>query len=119
MAKQLQTPLRLIAHINFSLKNYSCELLNLTGTVGKVELISTFKPGLHTSCKDRKHIVTNTFLGAFQVYLDIHIVVMMAGIRISQEIFAIGELTALEPTLSLVSIYSKLHDHDTKNKPIM
>ena len=27
--------------MNFSLKNYSCELLNLTGTVGKVELIST------------------------------------------------------------------------------
>ena len=42
MAKQLLTPLRLIAHMIFSLKNYSCELLNLTGTVGKVELISTF-----------------------------------------------------------------------------
>ena len=28
--------------MNFLLKNYSCELLNLTGTVGKVELISTF-----------------------------------------------------------------------------
>ena len=28
--------------MNFSLKNYSCELLNLTGTVGKVDLISTF-----------------------------------------------------------------------------
>ena len=28
--------------MNFSLKNYSCELFNLTGTVGKVELISTF-----------------------------------------------------------------------------
>ena len=36
------TPLQLIARMNFSLKNYSCELLNLTGTVGKVELISTF-----------------------------------------------------------------------------
>ena len=42
MAKQLLTPLRLIAHMNFSLKNYSCELFNLFGTVGKVELISTF-----------------------------------------------------------------------------
>ena len=47
-AKQLLTPLRLIAlyeliaRMNFSLKNYRCELLNLTGTVGKVELISTF-----------------------------------------------------------------------------
>ena len=42
MSKQLLTPLRLIAHMNCSLKTYSCELLNLTGTVGKVELISTF-----------------------------------------------------------------------------
>ena len=42
MAKQLLTPLRLIARMNFSLKNYSCEQFNLTGTVGKVELISTF-----------------------------------------------------------------------------
>ena len=43
MAKQLLTPLRLIiARMNFSLKNYSCELFNLTGTVGKVELISPF-----------------------------------------------------------------------------
>ena len=41
MAKQLLTPLRLIAHMNFSLKNYSCELFNLTETVGKVELIPT------------------------------------------------------------------------------
>ena len=37
MAKQLLTLLRLIARMNFSLKNYSFELLNLTGTVGKVE----------------------------------------------------------------------------------
>ena len=42
MVKQLITPLRLFARINFSLKNYSCELLNLTGTVGKVGLISIF-----------------------------------------------------------------------------
>ena len=41
MAKQLPTPLRLIAHMNFLLKNYSYELVNLTGTVGKVELIPT------------------------------------------------------------------------------
>ena len=27
--------------MNFSLKNYNCELVNLTGTVGKVELIPT------------------------------------------------------------------------------
>ena len=36
------TPLGLIARMNFSLKNYSFELVNLTGTVGKVELASTF-----------------------------------------------------------------------------
>ena len=42
MAKQLLTSLRLIASMNFSLKYCSCELFNLTGTVGKVELISTF-----------------------------------------------------------------------------
>ena len=42
MAKQLLTPLRLIARMNFSLKNSSFELFNLTGTVGKVKLISTF-----------------------------------------------------------------------------
>ena len=75
MAKQLLTPLRLTAGINFSLKNYSCELFNLAGTVGKVELISTFttavceswnvKPGLHISCKDRKHIVANMY---FKLY---------------------------------------------------
>ena len=32
------TPLRLIARMNLLLKNYGFELLNLTGTVGKVEL---------------------------------------------------------------------------------
>ena len=42
MAKHLLTPLQLIVRMNFSLKNYSCELFYLTGTVGKVELISTF-----------------------------------------------------------------------------
>ena len=42
MAKQLPTPLRLIARMNFSLKSHSCELFNLTGMIGKVELISTF-----------------------------------------------------------------------------
>ena len=42
MPKQLLTPLRLIAGKNFLLKNNSCELFNLMGMVGKVELISTF-----------------------------------------------------------------------------
>ena len=42
MAKQSLTPLRLIACMNISLKNHNCKLFNLIGTVGKVELISTF-----------------------------------------------------------------------------
>ena len=35
ITKQLLTPLRFIAHMNFSLKNYSFELFHLTGRVGK------------------------------------------------------------------------------------
>ena len=42
MTERLLIPLRLIARMNFSLTNYSCELFNLNGTVGKVELLSTF-----------------------------------------------------------------------------
>ena len=41
MAKQLLAPLRLIARMNVSLNNYGCELFNLIGMVGEVELIST------------------------------------------------------------------------------
>ena len=55
MAKQLLIPLRLIARMNFSLKNCSCELFNLTGTVRKVELISTFKPCLHIVVRVAEH----------------------------------------------------------------
>ena len=40
LAKQLLTPLRIIVQMKFSMKNYSCELLNLTGMVGKVEKTS-------------------------------------------------------------------------------
>ena len=46
MAKQLLNPLRLIAPMNFSLKNYNCELFNMAGTVWKVGLISTFTTAL-------------------------------------------------------------------------
>ena len=49
MVKQLLTPLQLIARMNFALKNYSCELFNLTGTVGKVELISNFTTAAYES----------------------------------------------------------------------
>ena len=40
MAKQLLTLLQIIASMKFSMKIYSCELLNLTGMVGKVEQTS-------------------------------------------------------------------------------
>ena len=50
MEKQSLTPLRLIAHMNFSLKNYSGELVNLTGTtIGKVELIPTSTTSVYES----------------------------------------------------------------------
>ena len=49
MAQHLLTPLRLTARMNFSLGNYSCELLHLAGTVGKVELISTFTTAVRES----------------------------------------------------------------------
>ena len=49
MAKQLLAPLQLIARMDFSLKNYSFELFNLTGTEGKVELISTFTTAVSES----------------------------------------------------------------------
>ena len=58
MAKQLLTPLRLITRLNFSLKNYSYELLNLTGTVGKVELISTFTTAVCESWNVSKATIT-------------------------------------------------------------
>ena len=35
--------------MNFLLKNYSCKLLNLTGTVGKLELTSTFTTAVSES----------------------------------------------------------------------
>ena len=43
------TPLRLIARMNFSLENYGFELFNLTVTVWKVELISTFTTAVRES----------------------------------------------------------------------
>ena len=42
MTKQLLTLLRVIALMNYSLKNHSCKLFNLIGMAGKVELISNF-----------------------------------------------------------------------------
>ena len=55
-------------------------------------------PGLHRSLKDRKHMFANRFLN-FHLCLSLHIFVMIAGIHISQEIFAIDMLTALKSSL--------------------
>ena len=41
----------------------------------------------------------NTFFKAFRVCLGIQIVVMIAGVHISQEIFAIDMLTTLKTSL--------------------
>ena len=41
----------------------------------------------------------NTFFLAFRVCLGLYKVVMIAGIHISQEIFAIDMLTVLKPSL--------------------
>ena len=52
--------------MNFSLKNYSFESFNLTGTVGKVELISTFSfttgvcESWNTLNKIQIHLTNNT-----------------------------------------------------------
>ena len=44
------------------------------------------------------HVCKHIFK-AFHVSLGLHIVVMIAGIHVSQEIFAIDMLTALKPSL--------------------
>ena len=54
------------------------------------------KPGLHTS---PKHRLENMFFffKAFQLWLGICVVVMITGIDLSQEIFAINVLRMLNP----------------------
>ena len=73
-------------------------------------LMHFLKPGFSVSCKDRKHMFANTFLLSC---LRIYIVVMIVGIHISQEIFAIDMLTVLKPFLEhdrkLVLRLSRLH----------
>ena len=56
-------------------------------------------PGLLISRKDRNHMVANTFLKVLHVCLGLHIIVMIAGFHISQEIYAIDVLTALKSSL--------------------
>ena len=47
---------------------------------------------------DDKHMFTNRFFSAFHVCFALYVVPMIAGIHISQEIFAIDMLTALKPS---------------------
>ena len=61
--------------------------------------IMSFRPGLHLSIKDRKHMVAKHVFQAFHVSLGIHTVIMIPSIHISKEIFAIDVLTALKPSL--------------------
>ena len=70
MTKQLRTPLRLIARRNFSLKNYSYELFNLTGTVGKQELISTFTTAVCESWNVRDKYTWDNAGDLKQLYMD-------------------------------------------------
>ena len=67
-----------------------------------IEQPQCFKPGLHISRKDRKHMPANTLFKLFQVCLGLFMVVMIAGIHISQELFAIDMLTALKSSLKHV-----------------
>ena len=61
---------------------------------------SSLKPWLHIIRKDRKHMFMNVqVFQALHVCLDLNIVVMIASINISQEIFAIDMLTALKSSL--------------------
>ena len=55
------------------------------------------KPGLHISSKDGRHLLKSTSL-LFR-YVGLYIVVMMAGIHTSQEVFVSDMLTALKPSL--------------------
>ena len=57
----------------------------------------TVKPGLPITCKDRKHMFASMFF-KLSAYVLVFIVVMIAGIHISQEMFAIDMLTALKPS---------------------
>ena len=53
---------------------------------------NTWKPGLHRSCEDCKHMFANTFFKLSTYGL-------VVGIHISQEIVAIDMLTASKPSL--------------------
>ena len=65
VAKQLLTPLRLIAR-----KNVSLNCLNLIGTVGKVELISTFTKAVCKSWNVSNKYTWDNAKGLKQISMD-------------------------------------------------
>ena len=122
--------------MNFSLKNYSCELLNLTGTVGKVELISTFTTAVCESWNVNYKYTWDNAGDLKQLSMDqtlsednrsnqetVHS-------NLSQGIFAIdtwravicflghGRKHMLKPGFHYAwfPLHGKRHDHDTKTK---
>ena len=52
-------------------------------------------------------MVANTFSYASRLCLGLHILVMIAGVHIPQEIFAIDILTAIKPGLHIVIIIAE------------
>ena len=92
MAKQLLTPLRLIARMNVSLKYYDCELFNLIGTVGKVELINNY-PWIRLSSRIIEAIKRQLF----------HVVTHVFYSNLSQEIFAIDTWRAVNTRWDMVA----------------
>ena len=58
-----------------------------------------FKAWSPYKCQGFQAHVCEKVFKAFRSYLGLHIAVMIAGIYISQEIFAIDMLTALKPSL--------------------
>ena len=66
------------------------------------------KPGLDIRSKDRKHRLENMFLQAVQLWLGLHVAVMIVNIYLSQEIFAIDMLRALRLLFVLATEHTLL-----------
>ena len=71
------------------------------------EMMQCLKPRLHISRKDPKHMFVNTLFKLSNVCLGLHIVVMIAAIHISQQIFAIDMLPASKPFYKLVCLIDR------------
>ena len=87
-------------HFNHSEPTYKFQRISaFHATHYKQHFSHVSKPGLHISRKDRKHMPANTFLKLSSYTLVFSLVVMIIGIHISQELFAIDMLTALKSSL--------------------